>query len=142
MCLLSPLDARVFPDVNRCRPRVCWHSLCELTCASVLLCVEDTSALVLSILFGSYSHSDYSPHRSLSPEGRGDDIIPCMTGSSKVSHPTYCPVVGLCATSHLLQEEASLIMADRGTNVRRSRMLLGVILLLYSLSRTYYLIFP
>lgn len=47
----------------------------------------------------------------------------------------YFLAVGLHACSHALQEDVSLIMAEQGTNPL-SRMSLGLILLLYSFSRT------
>lgn len=75
------------------------------------------------------------------PRFHGD--IPSRTGV-QVSHPIHCPVVGLCTSSHLLQEELSLIMAERDTHwsMSEAEMSLEVILLLCSLNRTIVFGFP
>lgn len=43
--------------LNLCRPCACCHRLCELMCASILLCLEDIVSLESSTTSGSYNHS-------------------------------------------------------------------------------------
>ena len=47
-----------------------------------------------------------------------DGDLPLMVVYSKVTHSAYFLAVALCVCSHLLQEEASLMMDEQGTNLR------------------------
>ena len=65
VCLLPILR----PGLNLCRPYACCHSLCDLICSSVLLCLEDTVSLVSPITSGSDDLSASLPYSTLSPQG-------------------------------------------------------------------------
>ena len=71
-CLLPMLSTGTLSPMNLCRPCACCHSFCEFTCASILLCLEDTlfswchsSPSVLTIFLPPHPCS----HQSLGGEG-------------------------------------------------------------------------
>lgn len=48
---------------------------------------------------------------------------------------THCLVLGICISSHILQEEDSVMKAEKDTVCKYRKLPLGVILLLYSFSK-------
>lgn len=46
-----------------------------------------------------------------------DGDIPFRAERPKVSHSAQCLAVGLCVCSHVLQEEASLVMVEQGIDL-------------------------
>jgi len=78
----------------------------EFICALVLFCLKDS---FFDIFQPPPPHFPPEPWR----EGFGVDIS-CRIGCSKVSYllSTYRPVVCLCLCSHVLKEEASLMVAE------------------------------
>lgn len=76
-------------------------------------------------------------HGSLIPEDRCYDEDPLWIWMSQgLSCCVYFPIVGLCVSYHLQQEDASLICLSETLIYVYKRRLLGVILLLISFSRT------
>lgn len=93
---------------------LCCHSLCEFTRVWIRLCLKTLypwncpSPLGLSFSLPPVSYSSWSP------EGRHPIQGWVLQNLSLSAH---CPVVGLCIDSHLLQKEASLMMAKRDTDL-------------------------
>lgn len=77
----------------------------------VVLCLEGFGSLVSSIASESYTLST-SSWSSQSPEGRGL-MKTFLLGLSVCTYLT----VGLSICFYLLQEEASLMMAEKGTDL-------------------------
>ena len=76
---------------------------------------------------------------SLNHDGeRFDKDNPFRTESFRSVTQEHCPIRSLCICFHLLQEEASLIIAEQDTDLGEygNSRILGIILLLRSLSRT------
>lgn len=74
----------------------------EFICAPILLYQEDTLALTISPL---------PLNNSPSPEGGVGWRRPIQDSVFKgLLLFAHCPVVGLCVSSHMLEEEVSLIM--------------------------------
>lgn len=48
-CSLLLLSPAFLPGLNLCRPCTCNHSLCDLTCASIMLCLDDAVSMGSSI---------------------------------------------------------------------------------------------
>ena len=70
------------------------------------------------ILSGSYTRLLLLPQSSLSPEGWNLVEMSCLGLSvPRFSLYAQCLSVGLCICSHLLQEEASLMMDEQCTHL-------------------------
>ena len=57
------------------------------------------------------------PLDSLSPEGRDLKETSHLGQTVPRSHFALCPAVGLCICSHLMDEEAPLVMAEKDTDL-------------------------
>lgn len=123
-----------------CRTHECCHGCCEfirvsaLSLRSYLLCIFYPHWLLHSASLSTEFPESWG-------EGFGEDI-PFKTMCSRTSHSlTHYLVVDLCVSSNLLQQEASIMLAEKDRKYGNSRML-EVILLLCSFSRTWGLGFP
>ena len=113
---LRPLSALGPPSgLNLCRLYVCFYSLCGLIDAPVLLCQEDTVCLESSAL----AFTIFMPpllYRSLSLEGKAFMKSSYLGWSaSKCLTPCTLSSCGFLFSSHLLQEEISLMKDEQGT---------------------------
>lgn len=119
------------PTSLRCRTLSVWCRPMQalFRCGLVLLRLEGLVSLVSSIPCGSYtlSTSFFAGFPELCGEML-DEEIPFRTVCSQVSHSALSDM-GLWVGSHMLQLEASLMMAEQGLIYEYSRMLLGDTLL-------------
>lgn len=93
------------------------HSHCEFICTPLVLC--DPVYLVPSFPFGSYTLSASPSTEFSEPRGDRDLMEATHLGLSVPRLLTLCTLSGCGShiSSQLLQEEASLVMADQGTNL-------------------------
>lgn len=87
------------------RVRVYSHGLHTFIYASILLCLEDSFLGVIHALWFLTAFPLSLPHRSLNLECARVEDTPFRSECSKV----LSALMGLCANSHLLKEEAFLI---------------------------------
>ena len=114
--------------------RPCCLSLCEFTVAPALLCLEGLDSLVSSSPLALTLFLPLLP-QFIEPWGDGfDGDIPFRAECSEVS-PLHIFQLWVSICSHLLKEEASLMMAEQDTNLQYERMSLGSLLSLCSFSR-------
>jgi len=121
-----------------CRPHAGPGSQCEFICLWVPICIEPLHLeglvfLVFSVPFGSYILSvSSSANPSLSPEER-DLMEASLLGLSVPRSLTLCLMSGcwfhIC--SHLLQEEASLMLVSKALLYEDSRIWSGAISLVW-----------
>lgn len=121
--------------LDLCRLCPCCHSLWWVHACISLVVSRGPLFLMIPILFPLESIHLSNVWFSEPWRSRFDEGIPFRTDCNKISLSAHYPAMGLCFCSHLLQENASLIMAET-LIYEYSTILLGVILLLYSFNRT------
>lgn len=96
----------------------CCCSLCEVSCAEVLLCLEDSIFLESSIPLDSYNRLSSFSTEFPEPFVKGIDEDISVRTDGPVSHSLHSwPVISFLISSHLLQEEASLAIAEQNTDL-------------------------
>lgn len=96
--------------------RACSHSVWDFMCASVLQYLEDLLSSVCSIYLLLQSLLLFFHKVPWAPRvERFDGHIPLRTKRPQVCHWERYPAVGLSFCSHLLQPEASLMLAEQDT---------------------------
>lgn len=90
----------------------CCHRLSEFICSSDLLCMEDTLFLVSVLISASLTIFLLPLQSSLSPEGR--DLMKAYHLWPSIPSFLTQHIVQLrdCTGSHLMQEEALMLLAD------------------------------
>lgn len=137
-----PLSDGTLSGLNLCGSWVYCHSLCEFIRKSTLslLCLEDKVSLELVIHHRWLLLSCHLLFQIASgyPREGIDEEAPC-SGCSNVSLHTV--QLSLFVSSHLLREEASLMMTEWALAYKYRSMLLAIILWLVTLSKQWYLVF-
>lgn len=106
--------------LSLCRSCVCCHGSHEFICASALLCLKDVVFSDPSITSDSDNLSIPLLHRPLSPEGWYlMEMSHLGLSARKFLTPHTLPSCegSLCVHPHLLQEEASLMLAEQDTDL-------------------------
>lgn len=96
-CPLPLLYPRILSGVNLFRSCAIFYSLCEIVCALLPWCLEDTVSLESTITSDSCNHSAPSSAQISEPWGEGCDEDNC-SGRSTLQNllpSVCCPVVGL-----------------------------------------------
>ena len=110
----SPPSAGTPSVVDLCRPYACCHSLCEFRCVSVPLCLGFVS--LGSPIPTGYLCTSFSIEfpESCGKEFDGDILSRTV---SRCLTPCTLSICGFYMCSPLLREEASLMMAEQGTDL-------------------------
>lgn len=95
---------------------------------TVSLCLQ--SPLAPRILLSPFQHSSLNPERMQLMK-----ISHLALSFQSLSRSKHCLALGSCISSHILQEEDSVMKAEKDTVYKYIRLTLGVILLLYSFSK-------
>lgn len=134
-CVHSTLRAGTSSGADPCRLRASYHRLCELIRASVLICLEGFVRCSLGALhpYGAYNFSASSSTGFSDLQGEGNEWdVPFTFQDLLVSAP--CPALCLCFC--ILKKDASLMIAERDTDLWVQQIGIRDCLLLHSFSRT------
>lgn len=125
------LNARIPSVFNLPRPCACHHHLCEFS--------VDQSCCVRTLFTWSHPYTlalKIFPPPLLSCGQWCDETTHLGLNIPNLSLSTHCPIVGLCVSSHILKRKLLRWWLCEALAYGYSRMLLGVVSLLWSFSKT------